>query len=231
MIFAIHGYLGSASDWNEIVKLTSPKKWITPSLFEEFKWPRPIEFKSVVNELRDSYYSTHANTFVGYSLGGRLGMHWLEMYPDDFQRWYFVSTNPGLDLQSEKETRYKVDEEWAAKIRQLDQQNFLDQWNGQSVFSDSKHNHATKINWNKETLSSVLLNLSLARQKDFSDILNRHKDKVHWIVGANDQKFLNRALKLKEGKKILHLYSLLGGHRIHLDQPKPLADLLNQHLG
>ena len=70
----------------EIQKLTPAEKWITPSLFETFNWPKMIDFVSVVHQLRKAYYVPEAKTFLGYSLGGRIGLQWLELFPNDFER-------------------------------------------------------------------------------------------------------------------------------------------------
>lgn len=233
MIFAIHGFLGSAADWNGLKIHTLQQDWLTPSLFESFKWPRPITFESVVNKLREDYYlpALQSNLgvrkkFLGYSLGGRLGLSWLDLFPNDFDQWFFVSTHPGLTSASEKEARRTSDQQWALKLRELDQQNFLTQWNAQAVFSGTTTNSAGGINWNKTILIDTLLNLSLAEQNNFSEVLKRHQEKINWVVGQNDQKFLDIALKLKKDVKIQHLHILLGGHRIYLDQPKPLSALI-----
>lgn len=235
MIFAIHGFLGSSSDWNELKKRVSFDDWCAPSLFETFKWPASISFESVVRKLREDYYLPHINSyptsskkFVGYSLGGRLGLTWLELFPNDFDQWFFISTHPGLTSPSEKQTRLKADEDWALKLRDLDQQSFLNQWRAQPVFSGTSQSTAIELSWNKTILIDALLNLSLANQKDFSDVLKNHQEKTRWIVGQNDQKFLDIALKLKKDVKIQHLHILLGGHRVHLDQPKPLGALISR---
>ncbi len=233
MIFALHGFLGSASEWDELKKKATGQDWIIPSLFENFKWPAPMTFESVVRKIRDDYFlssmltnSDDTKTFVGYSLGGRLGLCWLELFPNDFDQWFFVSTNPGLKTESEKSDRRIADQDWALKLRELDQSNFLIQWNTQTVFAGTAKSSSPIDQWNKTILIDALLNLSLAEQKDFSDVLKTHQEKVHWVVGQQDQKFLDIALKLKKDVKIQHLHILLGGHRIHLDQPKPLGILI-----
>ena len=233
MIFAVHGFLGSANEWNALKNLTLQETWITPSLFESFQWPKTITFESVVRQLRETYYlpalndnSKSAKKFMGYSLGGRIGLQWLELFPHDFDQWFFVSTHPGLATQSEKDSRHQSDLQWAAKLQQLDQSSFLKAWNNQAVFAGTSESLSAQLNCNKENLAVALINLSLSQQKDFSEILKQHQSKVHWVVGSSDQKFSNLAFKLKEGVKIQHLHSLLGGHRIYLDQPKPLAELL-----
>lgn len=233
MIFAIHGFLGCADEWNEIKKLTLNQTWITPSLFETFQWPSKIDFESVVFQLRENFYLPALNAadqstkkFMGYSLGGRLGLQWLELFPNDFDQWFFVSTHPGLATPSEKESRFQWDLQWADKLQHLNQMSFLKEWNDQTVFTSTGRSSSENLNWNKDNLAAVLLNLSLANQKDFSEILKQHQEKVQWVVGELDQKFSNIAFKLKEGVKIQHLHTLFGGHRIYLDQPKSLAHLL-----
>lgn len=233
MIFAIHGFLGSGNEWTELKKLTPQESWVTPSLFENFEWPESINFESVIQKLRETYFlpELHEKTqakkkFLGYSLGGRLGLQWLELFPNDFDQWFFISTNPGLTSTAEKESRRHADLQWALKLQQLDQLDFLKLWNDQEIFKGTRASTSAQLLWNKDILELALVNLSLARQKNFSDVLKKHQQKVHWVVGSQDQKFLDLALKLKEGVKIQHLHSLFGGHRIYLDQPKLLAELL-----
>lgn len=234
MIFALHGFLGSALDWQELKNLVPEHDWLTPSLFGDFKWPTRIEFETVVSQLREYYYlPTLKNNpeirklFLGYSLGGRIGLYWLEFFPHDFDSWYFVSTHPGLQSDADRNQRRNSDLQWVEKLNNLEQSVFLDLWNTQDVFKNTKAGIRSDLIWNKKLLSQALIQLSLSQQKDFSTVLSTQQNKIHWIVGKEDQKFANIGLKLKKDMKIQNLHILNGGHRIYLDQPQSISHLLN----
>ena len=234
-IFAVHGFLGSGQDWQGLKNKsehTQNLHWITPSLFDKSIDIQHMQnYESTVSVLRDAYlqsvesHGPGSRKFIGYSLGGRLGLHWMAKYPKDFDHWVFLSTHPGLELELDRTLRLESDHKWIVALNELDQAGFMKLWNGQEVFKNSVIAKPTEKSWSPEHLKTALDQLSLARQKDFADAIRINEGKISWVVGRQDIKFLNLAEKLKKDAKF-DLHILNGGHRIYLDCPEQILRIL-----
>jgi 2-succinyl-6-hydroxy-2,4-cyclohexadiene-1-carboxylate synthase len=231
-ILALHGFLGYGKDWYNVQKLMPRYQWITPDLFTPTSPIGDIDLTSF-NALADRLVSfIPENTqpiFVGYSLGGRIGLHLLERYPDRFKKFIFISAHPGLASETEKQERKANDIVWKDKLHTLPWADFWNEWNNQDVFKldndRSPMRNARDVDLKKLELG--LTTLSLAAQENKEAILAKHTDKVIWAVGDKDQKFTSFAEDLKR-KKILPGYERIfnSGHRVLFDQPSAVADLI-----
>lgn len=160
---------------------------------------------------------------------GRIGLHFLKNNPNLFDQFIFISTHPGLTHQEEKKQRKGNDLIWADKIQNLDWQQFLTEWNQQPVFNNDviepKRNQAE---YSIESLSAAFTNLSLSQQEDFQELIQLYQNKITWIVGSQDSKFLNLAEDMKQKKILLDYKRIFSGHRILFENPIELAKLLAQ---
>ena len=234
-LFALHGFLGSGQDWQLLKKAsehTQNLHWMTPSLFDKSIDIQQMQnYESTVNVLRDLFlksvelHGPGSRKFLGYSLGGRIGLHWLEQYPQDFDQWIFLSTHPGLEFETDRALRLQSDHKWIVALNALDQNGFMKLWNCQDVFKNTVISKPTEKSWSPDHLKTALDQLSLARQKDFADTIRRFESKISWVVGEHDPKFLQIAQKLKKDVKF-DLHILDGGHRIYLDQPEQIVRIL-----
>lgn len=230
-VFAVHGFLGQSSDWNHLKnQLPQNFNFITPNLFGDAQFDLS-NFEVLTSQIYKltsqitSPISLNMNSkmnlpicgqkiFIGYSLGGRIGLHLLEKHPELFDQYIFVSTHPGLESADQKNQRLLSDSDWIQKIKKLSWQNFLSEWNTQPVFAESKEPERSEFEFNKEQLICALTGLSLGNQKNMYDIIRANQKKIKWIVGAKDLKFLDLAEAMKQ-KKILEDYSkIFCGHRI-----------------
>ncbi len=235
LIFAIHGFLGQSSDWNktkeELVSLTSPSEhhWITPDLFSLAALPIE-DFEDFVCKLIEFYrseISPHSKKiFLGYSLGGRLGLYIMKMYPQLFDHFFFISTNSGLRATDEKLARLQHDKSWQQKLSSLPWNDFLTAWNSQAIFAgESPVLARKKSDFDVEKLKLSLIKWSLGRQDDLSLVMQQNQSKISWVVGSKDIKFVKLAENLKQKKILLDYNRIFSGHRILNDNPKSIAQL------
>lgn len=74
---------------------------------------------------------------------------------------------------------------------------------------------------------ATLAVLGLAEMPDTRDDLRQFAGDIHWIVGAQDPKFLNLARQVADLRPHTALHLLDGvGHNVLLEAPRQLADLL-----
>lgn len=233
-ILALHGFLGYGKDWSHVQKFMPRYQWITPDLFTPNSPIGDIDLTSF-NVLADRVVAfIPENTqpiFVGYSLGGRIGLHLLERHPDRFKKFIFISTHPGLVSEAEKKVRKASDVLWKDKLYNLSWVDFWNEWNSQEVFKidNDRSPMRNERDLDLKKLELALTSLSLAAQENKETVLTNHADKVIWAVGDKDQKFTSFAEDLKR-KKILSGYERIfnSGHRVIFDQPSVVADLIAQ---
>ncbi|MBC7457408.1 MAG: alpha/beta fold hydrolase, partial [Bdellovibrionaceae bacterium] len=106
-IYALHGFLGEYSDWMDIFKSIAADDHVTcPSYFSDEIFS-PLILDSFIQDIenRGKLSLGRRKIFVGYSLGGRIGLRLLEAQPDLFDHYIFISTHHGLSHEADKESR------------------------------------------------------------------------------------------------------------------------------
>lgn len=238
-VYALHGFLGTSEDWNGVLGATSDQKnrIVRPSYFKpntEYlnnadKSYCLQKFESdILENLKNKKFNK--KIFMGYSLGGRLGLHLLKRNPDLFDAYIFISTHPGLENDGEKDQRLKSDLNWVHKLNSTPWSQFLDEWNNQSVFRMSSQESRLETDYSKELVANSLRVFSLGVQQSFEDTIERYKNKISWVVGDRDIKFLKIAEDLKQKKTLLDFKRVSSGHRILFDNSESLRVILQEVL-
>ncbi len=229
LVYAVHGFLGEASDWNTVKSLSAEFNFRTTELFKSTSH-LITNFENYVDQIINEVSSLPGRKyFLGYSLGGRIGLHILEKHPSLFDHYLFLSTNPGMpnDAQVARHNRLAHDQNWAQQITKQNWLNFNHQWNAQSVFEGSLNEPERKIeSFDLLKLQNALLIWSLANQKDFSEVIKANQAKLTWVVGEKDLKYSQIAEDLKQKKILLDYKRISSSHRIWLDQPEEVSQLL-----
>lgn len=165
-------------------------------------------------------------------MGGRLGLRLLSENPREFDHYIFLSTHPGLSDQQSKNLRVESDEKWAGKIKHENWPELQKLWNAQSVFAGSGSEPVRDVaRYDLAKLKLALGDWSLGRQNDYAELIREHNQKITWVVGERDPKFCAIAADL-ENKKILSGYEKISsGHRIWLDHPAAIADIIKKITG
>lgn len=239
-IVALPGFLGQSQDWQSVQKAAQEQlqksqrrevlqlKWWTPELFSKTGTEWNL---SSLNNLSEQLLQTikriqYRKIFIGYSLGGRIGLHMLEKAQEEFEHFIFLSTHSGLQSESEKKTRLEQDESWAQIIQNEPWTDFLNKWNQQSVFGAEKIVERREAEFSKKFLAEAMRNLSLARQKNFNHEMQQMKYKISWGVGKNDLKFLNLANTLVREGILDEKKELNAGHRVLFESPSEVAEII-----
>ncbi len=234
--FAVHGFLGEGADWiplkDELRKILPSFDFYAPSLFSQ---GNSFNFESfeTISESIQNYLQTMSfdnqsvkKVYIGYSLGGRIGLHLMES--GLFDHFVFISTHYGLDNAEDQQKRIESDHIWADRVKQLGWDDFIVQWSSQDVLAKSTKVERQEAHFDKNKLRQALLNLSLGQQENKESSIQKHQNRITWIVGDNDQKFLDLGNELIE-KKILPKIGRIpnSGHRVVFDQPSQLAQYIS----
>ena len=207
-IVFLHGFLGSDADFNAVCAYLQTFFCVKVLLPGHLSQPFSKDFASWMPE----YEKMH---LVGYSLGGRLALQFAKQNPEKIQSLTLLSTHPGLLTQEEKNLRKAADQIWIEKM-QTSFEDFLIQWNNQSIFGP---NPPKIVNQKKHNLSELIQTFS------YYSLANQQKidyPNAFFSVGEFDQKY--RTL-FPDAYIIKNSF-----HRVHLDNPKAVASLIQQRV-
>lgn len=214
MITFLHGFLGMAEDWNEIQKhIAVPSRTLTLPGHKG----RTLDLASFEEEIGSGV------TLVGYSMGGRLAMHYALKNPERVQKLILLSTNPGEG----GEERIAKDEQWAQCLEKEGMDPFLDKWYAQEMFKDLKINKERRRH-DPQMLAQMLRKFSPARLPNLWPKLQEFSCPVVFLFGRNDIKY--RLIGKKLNKQFPVAWIERSGHAIHLENPKACAKCIMEAL-
>ncbi len=202
--------------------------------------PNPFQLWAV--EFHRRYLTHQFDVLLGYSLGGRLLLQVLNYFPEMAKTYCFVSTNPGLDSQSEKQDRLVADRSWIENFRYQPWEKAWDLWNAQAPFGPQSQSQAqaqahAKANASGQekaftttelsTWLECLEAFSLGKQDNMESVIELRQRSIQWVCGKNDLKFANIGRRLKENYPAIQYHEFKNTwHRVHIERPEELADLL-----
>ncbi len=215
-LYFLHGFLGKPNDWNFLKDTFSKHSCVFINLFNGFNQRKSLQsFASALNEQVEGYN----NFLIGYSLGGRLGLHTLLINPERWQAAVLVSTHPGLSSEIERCKRLKHDQLWARRFLFDDWEILMNDWNQQSVLHTSVEILRSEREFNRKYLSNSLQEWSLGHQLDLRKSISRFPKPLCWIVGDRDERYCHLSSELQfrhADSKVLKIEN--AGHRVPWDQ-------------
>ncbi len=226
----IHGFLGGPEDWSafegggfESYFLTLPGHQMTPL-------PKGGSLLDGMIESLKEQMPSGKITLIGYSLGGRLALHYAKKYPGQIDSLILLSTSPGLE--EGKAERQEKDKEWATYLQKEGLSAFLKKWYAQPLFE--------KLDWetlqqrkthDPHSLARALEELSPAVTPSYWDVIEQFPFKTFFLFGAHDKKYLKIAAKLRElrGKVKVDLVSH-SSHAVHIENPEECKKKISDYL-
>ena len=241
----LHGFLGTPIEWLALLDRL-PSAWrrlchcLTlpghgPEAPAAMPWPLLADWLDAELGRR----GIHSAILYGYSLGGRLALHYAtsaqSLHADGRSKLaglVLESANPGLTSPEARRERMHSDALWVQRLRRESLRSVLEAWYRQPVFSDltpARREELITLRSQHEPrrLAHMLAASSLARQPDLRPWLQCTSLPVLYLYGAADQKFANLAAELLaacpalEGARIPS-----AGHNLHLTSPDEVAAVL-----
>jgi 2-succinyl-6-hydroxy-2,4-cyclohexadiene-1-carboxylate synthase len=203
-IYALHGFLGSPSDWNGFFPTLH-----APNLFEESPIPFWEWAESFNRKIIDS-----GNVLIGYSMGGRLALHALIENPSLWKAAIIISANPGIENESERFDRLHADKLWHDRFLHEPWEALMDAWNRQPIFvGDPLVRH--EKDFSRQALAEAMLSWTVGKQDFLKPSIEELDIPILWIVGENDKKYVEIAKKIKlKNKKSKISIAPHAGHRV-----------------
>jgi len=195
--------LGLPQDWSPFFQQAH-----CPNLFNA----TPLPYVQWAKKLNQEINPKEDNLLVGYSLGGRLGVHALLDNPSLWKGALLIST--GLKARPDK---WATDQEWSQKFSSLSWETLLEQWNAQPVFQNSSTPMRQEGDFNRQHLSAAFLEWSASKQSDLQMVIEQLPIPIYWVVGEKDPFALHQIFLTHPDSKVIIVPG--AGHRVLWDNP------------
>jgi len=228
MIWALHGAVGMAADWQPLAQAVAASGQVVrsvdlwrfldccPMSLEEFGRAFCEEVRAVDDE----------PVILGYSMGGRLALHALLEDPEMWKGAMIVSAHTGLAVDDEQGRFQRMvdDAEWAAAALSGEWKSFLNKWNSQNILAGAALTGRSQLELRRQAVARSFMDWTLSKQADLLDRLGEITCPVQWIVGERDEKFKAVGQTAVTYFQNGVLSEADSGHRVPWDQPEWFAE-------
>lgn len=235
----LHGFTGSSASWGVPLVEGLAGAGLTPVLFDL------PGHGSGAGETDPSLFTLDAALgcvaaagawpadLVGYSMGGRLALHFAAAFPDRVRRLVLESSSPGLETEAERVERSAADAALAARIVAEGIEWFVEHWEARPLLeAHSRLDPATlarrrelRLRSHPRSLAAALLGLGTGSLPSLWDRLSEIATPTLLVVGALDRKFLDVADRMASAMPDAHVVVVPGvGHTVHLEAPGEWLD-------
>jgi 2-succinyl-6-hydroxy-2,4-cyclohexadiene-1-carboxylate synthase len=242
----LHGFAGSASDWEGRVVDGLAGAGLAPVLLDlpghgaDAGASDPRAFTLAAALARIGSAGRWPADLIGYSMGGRLALHYAAAHPDRVRRLVLESASPGLERESERAERRVADEALAARMESEGVEWFVDHWESQPLFETRQRLDADVLQRRRDlrlrndprSLAASLRGLGTGALPSLWDRLGRLDLPTLLIVGERDEKFAATAERMAHAMPRARMVRIPGaGHTVHLEAPAAWLEAVVGFLG
>lgn len=247
-ILFLHGFSGCSNDWSKIFSLLGSEfQLIAIDLpgFGKSGKPRNDKFyrtEFLIRLMDEILYDLQLTEviLVGYSMGGRLALHFTLKHPQKVKALILESSSPGIKNKAEREVRIESDAKLITLIKKNSLNDFFRFWQNMPLFATQKNLSkkrqqvilTDKIKSNsKIALSKSLENFGQGRMESLWKNLSKIKIPALLLSGAFDSKYTS--IQNEMGKLLpnsSHKIIESAGHNLHLEKPEVFVNLITEFL-
>jgi 2-succinyl-6-hydroxy-2,4-cyclohexadiene-1-carboxylate synthase len=237
-LLLLHGFTHTGASWEPVVAALGERyRALTPDIrgHGARSDSQPVTLKAVIDDL--AQLSPARCVLAGYSMGGRLALHFAQAHPDGVERLVLIGASPGIADEHEREQRRRDDERLAAEIERLSIEDFAGRWAGNPVLAGlaegvAARAHADRLRSTPEGLARGLRGLGTGALPSLWARLHELEMPVSLVVGERDRKFRQIATRMWAAIPGAELVIIEGaGHAVHLEAPERLAEVIRGGAG
>ncbi len=244
-IVFLHGFLGSARDWEPIIDgCKSPIEKLAIDLQPADDWQSGIH--SIIELIADGNKGSAANTIlVGYSMGARIALG--VSLECRLAGLVFVSGSPGIEDSIELSRRGIADRQMSERLEGMANPGiakkmlprFLDLWYRQPVFDSLNETQiADLVAWRSDMdcqrQSDLMRTFTIGNQPDFWPRLcelhanAKNSTPVLIVAGERDAKYVDISQRFVRANTSAHLAIVANaGHNVPREQPEKFCEILD----
>jgi 2-succinyl-6-hydroxy-2,4-cyclohexadiene-1-carboxylate synthase len=232
----LHGFGGTRRTWDRVIARLDPQRYRPlaldlPGHGDLSSYKRPITFARCVEEVLAA--APERFVLCGYSLGGRIAQHVALAAPERVSRLVLVSTSPGIEDSPERARRRAADRALADDLERLPFEEFVERWSAQPLFAGDPPEvgalaREDQLRNDPHALAKAMRGLGTGEMEPLWRRLGELRMPVTVVVGDRDAKFRALGGRMLALLRAGRLVSIAGGHRLPLENPSGLAELLNR---
>jgi 2-succinyl-6-hydroxy-2,4-cyclohexadiene-1-carboxylate synthase len=246
-VLLLHGFTGSVRAWDEVrPALAHSATLIGVDLIGHGHSAAPADPARYTLDwsVRDLTALCDALGFeevdvLGYSMGGRVALHFALHAPRRVRRLILESASPGIEDDAERSRRLASDDALAERILSDGIEAFVAEWEALSLLAPAAHvsapkraqQHAHRLRNNPLGLANSLRGMGTGRQTPLWSVLHTLRAPVQLVVGESDPRYRDIAERMRSRLSHAELAVVGGaGHTVHLDQPDEFVALVSDAL-
>jgi naphthoate synthase len=248
-LLVLHGFSGQSAVWHQFARELLPDYYLVipdlPGHGQSFssKNPGDMALHTTVQDLASllEHLSISQAGILGYSMGGRLALHF-PLYARRLTQFLILeSATAGLESAQDRRQRREADDFLACEISQRGMEWFSDYWGNTPLFATqperaveaSRRQTELRQQNSPEGLSYSLLAAGTGQQASLWSVLPFYSVPALIIAGGEDPKFTDIARRLHKNLRSSTLQIIEGaGHAAHLENPQAfhsaVANFLNR---
>jgi 2-succinyl-6-hydroxy-2,4-cyclohexadiene-1-carboxylate synthase len=237
----LHGFLGDKEDWQGLLAEL-------PETFAALAFDLPGHGGAGARRDMPSWSQTLAELdwqrqrlglaswhLLGYSLGGRLALHYALTYPGRVASLTLLSASPGIGDPAARQARVAADARWAERFRREPLAEVLSDWYRQGVFASLRRQPTL--------LAALLARRGRLPSRPLAEVIDRWGQGVvpsvwdrlgelatlprQLLVGREDAAYCQHGERLRQASSPWQVVVLENcGHTLHLERPKQVAAIL-----
>ena len=246
-IFFLHGFTGSAGDWNEIIpSLKNNFNFIALDLIGHGRSDSPGNLSlysadSMAEQIHQTilYFTNKPIIIAGYSMGGRAALSYASKHQHLLKGLTLESTNAGIMVENSRRQRIEDDKKLAEFIETHTIEEFVDYWSNISLFKSQLNLPKEKLDIIKKTkllnsktgLANCLRGFSTGKMPALINDIKTIMTKTFLISGELDLKFTGiNAEMVNIFPDASHMIIKNAGHNVHLEKPSSFINVINDFL-
>jgi 2-succinyl-6-hydroxy-2,4-cyclohexadiene-1-carboxylate synthase len=235
----VHGFTQTGRSMHPLARLlatrlagSGPITWTAPDApGHGDRSDQPLDPAAAAQDLADR---AGAGTWIGYSMGARLGLHVALHRPDVVDRLVLIGGTPGIEDPAERRARRDADDALADEIERIGVAAFLDRWLTQPMFAGLPDDPDGLAERRRNTAAGLAGSLRLSgtgAQEPIWDRLAEIAVPVLVLAGERDDKFVAIGRRMAASLPRAAFETVAGaGHAAHAEQPEPTADAIARWL-
>jgi 2-succinyl-6-hydroxy-2,4-cyclohexadiene-1-carboxylate synthase len=242
-LLMLHGFTGSARAWDEArPALADVVTTISIDLIGHGRSgapedPQRYSLDACARDLAAllDFLDLPTVRVLGYSMGGRVALHFAMAMPKRVSTLVLESASPGIDDADERQRRVGSDAALAQRILRHGIEAFVAEWESVPLLAAAPHvsadrlahQHALRLQNRPLGLANSLRGMGAGQQLPLWSRLHELTQPVLLIVGGLDSRYRQIAERMQPLLPACEVAVVPdAGHTVHVDQPPAFANLL-----
>jgi 2-succinyl-6-hydroxy-2,4-cyclohexadiene-1-carboxylate synthase len=229
----LHGFTHTGASWDPVVAALGERyRAVAPDIrgHGSSSELEPVTLAAVLGDLAG--LAPERFTLVGYSMGGRIALHFALAAGARVERLVLIGASPGLSDPDARRARRAADEQLAAEIERSSIEAFAERWAQTPVLAGQPPEvlaavHADRLRNQPFGLARTLRGLGTGALSSLWDRLGGVGMPVALVVGERDEKFRAIAAEMAVALPDAEIVKVPGaGHAVHLEAPGVVAAVI-----